>query len=179
MTNHVAWIAALLVAGAAAAGEPIRGNQKSGAQPMAKDGKKNEPGSLRVHYLRQKATSCKRVPPNEDGEVCQPVLAPAPKETKVVLKPTGDMAGRKDVTVTFASQAKKQSKDVRVTPGKWTLEWTVAGSKLKERFFVVSGDEFDITLETTEGSCAAKGKGCALAADKKVRSVEIPEERMD
>jgi len=179
MTKHVAWLAALLVVRATAAGAAGRDDDDARAHPLAKDGKKAEPGSVRIHYLRQKATQCKRIPPNEDGEVCQAVLAPAPKETKIVLKPTGEVAGRKDVTVTFVSQATKQSKDVRVAPGKWSLEWTVAGSKLKERFLVVAGDEFDITLESVQGACAPKGKACTLAEDKKVRSVEIPEERMD
>jgi hypothetical protein len=145
---------------------------------------KKAPGAVRVHYERHKTTECKRIAPPKDGEQCEATVAPAATAADIVFQPTGAEGepatdGRKEAKVSFAKNADKQTKEVSLAAGKWTLVWTAAGAKLKERFFVVAGDEFDITVEGTDGACKASGNKCSVDDGKKSRSIEIPEERLD
>lgn len=142
------------------------------------------PRTATVHftYQRQEVKACK-LATVEGQKQCTPTLSPVAKETQVTLSPkskSGQKAtdGRVDIDVTFQKQTEKQSMDVVLPAGNWSLSWTVAGSRLTEQFFVVPSDDFDASLELVEGACRVAGNACVVDAGKRSRSIEIPDERL-
>ncbi len=168
---------ALLAAGSSA-------NQSSGPQPAplkAEPEAQASGGTVTLSHLRRKITTCHKI--REDGESFCDAASYSEKtgETSIKLIPLTkagdpDPGPRSEISVQFPKQPGKQSVVKKLARGRWELAWK-DGSTLRERFFVVPRDKFEIELESTSGMCVEEGQGCKLEPGKRQRSVEIPKVR--
>lgn len=116
-----------------------------------------------IRKKEKPACLAKREPADSSGHVqLLPVRAPD----------ITDEDRRQPISVNFPSESKGGEQEVTVPAGLWELDW--AGRKQRERFRVVDGAGFKITLRSTSGSCVVKQTECRLDPSKLTRSVSIP-----
>lgn len=163
-------LSALLVAlGAGAAPLPLRaGEPEPGVKPGA--------GTVTLTHVRREVTGCHRVEEEGDSYCAAKAYAERTGETTVVLSPAAGGGPGNNINVSFPKASGKQSHETKVPAGNWQLVWK-DGSTLREGFFVVPRDVFEITLESTLGVCEEAGDGCKLAPGKRQRRIEIPKVR--
>lgn len=152
--------------------------------------KKSPPPNMRaerralvtVSHWRREITGCRRVL-KEGDDFCEAAGYRAQdSKTDVELVPlsadgeeeTG--SGRETRSIKFVETLGKVQQEVELEKGRWELRWK-SGSTLRERFFVVPRDVFEIALESINGLCVEKAQGCKLDEGKKQRSVEVPKDR--
>lgn len=161
----------------ARSGDPEAGDKPGEQLPKHKADK---PGKIKVSHEARRVVSCEKVV-EEKETVCKPATRePAKSGAKVTINPGKDddapASGAKPLSVEIDNQVGEQSRVVEIESGKWELVWQGA-TVLRDKFFVESGDEFDIALQTDIGVCRLKGEQCSLDTEKRQQSIEIPTER--
>lgn len=148
------------------------------AEPSAASG---PPGELTFSYVRRKIVTCgivqeegeKRCAATESveekGVAAEIVLSPIDKQDE--LDPS-----RSEQQLQFSDKAGPQTQTATLDKGRWELSWK-AESTVRDRFFVVASDRFDVALEATVGMCSDEGGKCHLEAAKIQQSIELPEAR--
>ena len=165
-----------------AAGTPLATDKTPGTKKPASEKRKSTLASVTLTHLRRQITSCHRV--QEEGKsVCDAAgYSEQSGGASIHLSPltksgTLDTSGsRSEREVTFKQAQGQQTEQVRLERGRWELSWK-DGSTLRERFFVVARDNFEIALESIGGMCVEDRQSCKLEPGKRQRSIEIPKVR--
>jgi hypothetical protein len=148
------------------------------AEPSAASG---PPGELTFSYVRRKIVSCGMV--EEEGEkrcAATDTVEEKGVAAEIVLSPIDKQdeldSSRTEQQLQFSDKAGPQTQTAMLEKGRWELSWK-AESTVRDRFFVVASDRFDVALEATVGMCSNEGGKCHLEAAKIQQSIELPEAR--
>jgi hypothetical protein len=152
------------------------------SQAQAPEAPRSPGASITLLLDRTKISRCQEVE-EEGAKVCSAAESAATSgEASLTLTPLtktsepDDSGERKPQAVTFKKESGKSSQTVELAPGRWELAWK-DGSTIREHFYVVAKDTFEISLESIMGMCVEEAGACKLAPGKRQRSIEIPKVR--